>query len=75
MLTCACSEDLACGIHALQHCVESEVEEATDLLDELWRLGYSAIDICSTIFRCGRVCNNVPVYKNGTLDGAQQACM
>lgn len=63
-----------------QHCIDSEVEKATDLLDELWRLGYSAIDICSTIFRCARVCTSIVMYttqsnRKGTPYGAQQACM
>lgn len=39
----------------LQHCVNGNVEEAYKTMAHLWKLGYSADDIITIIFR---VCKN-----------------
>jgi len=40
----------------LEHCVSEDIEEAYKIMAHLWRLGYSAIDIITNIFR---VCKNL----------------
>jgi len=40
----------------LNHCVESKFEEAYKVMSHLWKMGYSAVDIISNIFR---VCKNL----------------
>merc|ERR1712034_155998 len=39
----------------LEHCLSGDIEEAYKVMAHLWRMGYSAIDIITNIFR---VCKN-----------------
>ena len=45
----------------LQHCVNGSIDEAYKVMAHLWRLGYSAEDIITIVFR---VCknHNMPEY-------------
>ena len=66
----------------LNHCVESKFEEAYKIMSHLWKMGYSAVDIISNIFR---VCKNLemPEYlklefikvSNGSLSHFEQATL
>lgn len=44
----------------LNHCVKSNFEEAYKIMSHLWKMGYSAVDIISNIFR---VCKNLEMAE------------
>ncbi|XP_074642240.1 replication factor C subunit 2-like [Tubulanus polymorphus] len=41
----------------LQHCVEGEIDEAYKIMSHLWKLGYSAEDIITIVFRVCKTYN------------------
>jgi len=44
----------------LAFCVEAKFDEAYKIMSHLWKMGYSAIDIISNIFR---VCKNLEMAE------------
>jgi len=44
----------------LQHCVNANIDEAYKIMSHLWKLGYSAVDIITNIFR---VCKNIEMAE------------
>ena len=42
----------------IQGCMDGNIEEATKRIAELYGMGYSAVDICSTFFRCAMLSFN-----------------
>ena len=50
-------------IHRLiGHCAAGQVDEAMVLLHEVWRLGYSTLDILSTLFKVTKSYDDMPEY-------------
>jgi replication factor C subunit 2/4 len=50
-------------IHAMiQHCLGGKVDPALDVLNEIWRLGYSPLDIMTTLFRVVKNYSDIPEY-------------
>ena len=44
----------------LEHCHAGRVDEALDKLDEVWELGYSCLDIVTTLFRVVKTMDSLP---------------
>ena len=44
-------------------CQDGDIENATERLDDLWRQGYSAVDIVSTLFRVVKGMDKLPEYS------------
>ncbi|XP_067011200.1 replication factor C subunit 2 [Anabrus simplex] len=49
----------------LQHCVEGDIDSAYKIMSHLWKLGYSAEDIITNIFR---VCKTMAVVESLKLE-------
>jgi replication factor C subunit 2/4 len=48
-------------VHAMiEHCLKSNIDPAADILTEIWDLGYSALDIITTLFRVTKNFNDIP---------------
>lgn len=43
-------------------CKDGDIEQASEKLDDLWRQGYSAVDIISTLFRVVKGLDSLPEY-------------
>lgn len=46
----------------LRSCSQGHIEPALDQLDQLWRQGYSAVDIVTTLFRVVKGLDDLPEY-------------
>ena len=44
----------------LAHCTNGDIDEAYKIMSHLWRMGYSAVDIITNIFR---VCKNMEMAE------------
>ena len=49
--------------HILRSCLSQNIERALGDMDELWKLGYSSLDIITTIFKVLKAMDVMEVWK------------
>lgn len=53
----------------LNACYKGDIEKAMDKLDEVWNLGYAAVDIVTTIFRVVKTMDSIPEAIKVGIEG------